>query len=81
MRIRQQAEADRVRARKMKDEYNQAATQVMSVLDEKAPPAHSNGELTLDNLRRLDSQNDNKKGGQFKKKNEKPVWAMTKEQV
>lgn len=65
----------------MKDQYNQAATQVMNVLDEKTPPAQSNGELTLDNLRRLDAQNENKKGGDFKKKNDKPVWAMTKQQV
>ncbi len=43
MRIRQQAEVDRERARKMKDEYNQAATQVMNVLDEKTPPVQSNG--------------------------------------
>jgi hypothetical protein len=50
----------------------------MNVLDEKTPPVQSNGELTLDNLRRLDAQNENKKGGDFKKKNDKPVWAMTK---
>jgi len=27
----------------MKEEYNQAATQVMNVLDEKTPPRNSNG--------------------------------------
>ena len=74
--IREQAEADRERARKMKEEYNQTATQVLNVLDEKAPPAPA-GELTADNLRRLDAANEKK---EFKKK-EKPVWAMTKEQV
>jgi hypothetical protein len=70
----------------MKEEYQQAATQVLNVLDEKSPPAPS-GELTLDNLRRLDAANENekkhqrepKKGEEFKKKGEKPIWAMTKE--
>jgi hypothetical protein len=80
--IREQAEADRERARKMKEEYNQAATQVLNVLDEKTPPPPS-GELTADNLRRLDALNDRKERGDFKKKEkgDKPVWAMTKEQV
>lgn len=57
----------------MKEEYNQTATQVLNVLDEKTPPAPT-GELTADNLRRLDAANEKK---EFKKK-EKPVWAMTK---
>jgi hypothetical protein len=80
--IREQAEADRERARKMKEEYNQAATQVLNVLDEKTPPPPS-GELTADNLRRLDALNDRKERGDFKKKEkgDKPVWAKTKEQV
>jgi hypothetical protein len=55
--IREQAEADRERARKMKEEYNQAATQVLNVLDEKSSPPPPSNELTPDNLRRLDAQN------------------------
>jgi len=31
--IREQGEADRERAKKMKEEYNQTATQVLNVLD------------------------------------------------
>ena len=64
----------------MKEEYQQAATQVLNVLDDK-PPAPRSGELTLDNLRKLDGDNERKekKGDEFKKKGEKPLWAMTKQ--
>lgn len=64
----------------MKEEYTQAATQVLNVLDEKTPPPPPSNELTADNLRRLDAQNAQKpKGEEFKKKKgEKPAWAMTK---
>ena len=69
----------------MKEEYQQASTQVLNVLDERGPPAAS-GELNLENLRLLDaevqtSKKEIKKGEEFKKKNEKPLWAMTKEAV
>ncbi len=43
----------------MKEEYNQTATQVLNVLDEKSPPAPS-GELNAENLRRLDALNERK---------------------
>lgn len=43
----------------MKEEYQQAATQVLNVLDDKAPAPRS-GELTLDNLRKLDGDNERK---------------------
>ena len=40
------AEADRERAKKMKNEYSQAATQVLNVLDESEPtPVSRPGEL------------------------------------
>jgi hypothetical protein len=45
----------------MKDEYNQAATQVLNVLEEKTPPQPT-GELTADNLRKLDALNEQKRG-------------------
>ena len=55
--IRQQGEADRERAKKMKEEYQQTATQVLNVLDDKVAPSKA-GELTLDNLRKLDNDNE-----------------------
>ena len=64
----------------MKQQYQQAATQVLTVLDDKISPPVS-GDLTLDNLRKLDADNEKKsrKGEEFKKKGERPLWAMTKE--
>lgn len=57
----------------------------MNVLEEKTPPPQGpSGELTADNLRKLDALNERKEKADFKKKPEKaqkPVWAMTKEQV
>lgn len=53
LKIKEQAEADRERAKKMKEEYQQTATQVLNVLDDKVP-APKSGALTLDNLRKLD---------------------------
>lgn len=44
----------------MKEEYNQAATQVLNVLDEKTPPPAPQGELNAENLRRLDALNERK---------------------
>ncbi len=41
--IKEQAEADRERAKKMKEQYQQAATQVLNVLDEKASPPVQSG--------------------------------------
>lgn len=66
--IREQAEADRERAKKMKEEYQQTATQVLNVLDEKTPPPVASGELTLDNLRRLDAANETEKKQQKEQK-------------
>lgn len=40
----------------MKEEYQQTATQVLNVLDDKAPQSKQ-GELNLDNLRKLDMEN------------------------
>jgi hypothetical protein len=51
----------------MKEEYNQAATQVLNVLEEKTPASGPSGELNAENLRRLDALND-KKERDFKKK-------------
>jgi len=45
------------------------------VLEDKTPPAQR-GEITSDNLRKLDAANE--KGEFKKKKQEKPAWAMTK---
>lgn len=66
----------------MKEEYQQTATQVLNVLDDKAPQSKQ-GELNLDNLRKLDMENQRKerRGQEFKKKPEKPLWAMTKQKV
>jgi hypothetical protein len=44
----------------MKEEYTLAATQVLNVLEEKTPPPQPSGELTADNLRRMDAQNEKK---------------------
>jgi hypothetical protein len=67
----------------MKEEYQQAATQVLSVLDDKPSAPAPSKSLTLENLRKLDEENEapkkEKKGDEFKKKGEKPLWAMTKE--
>ncbi len=46
------AEIDRDRARKMKNEYNQTATQVLNILDQSPAPSRP-GELNAANLRRL----------------------------
>jgi hypothetical protein len=65
----------------------------LNVLDEKTTPPAPQGELNAENLRRLDALNERKdrekadrpevvkERGDFKKKGEKPAWALTKEQV
>ena len=50
------AEVDRERAKKMRSEYNQTATNVLEVLDEK--PTYKVQELTKENLRILDERNE-----------------------
>lgn len=52
---------DRERAKKMKNEYNQTATQVLNILDE-SPAASRPGELTAANLRKLDERNERNEG-------------------
>ena len=42
----------------MKEEYNQAATQVMNVLDDKVEASAPTGELNANNLRLLDAANE-----------------------
>ena len=74
------AEADRERAKKMRNEYNQTATNVLDVLDEK--PTYKTQELTKENLRILDERNEKEEAfKKKKKKNEKPLWAQTQEQI
>lgn len=40
----------------MKEEYNQTATKVLNILEDKNPPAPT-AEITAENLRRLDAVN------------------------
>lgn len=74
------AEVDRERAKKMRSEYNQTATNVLEVLDEK--PTYKVQELTKENLRILDERNEKEEAfKKKKKKNEKPLWAQTQEEI
>lgn len=45
-RIREQAEVDRERSKKMKNEYNQTAANVLSILDDESPPKMTSNQLT-----------------------------------
>ena len=75
----------------MKMEYNQAATQVLNVLEEPQSSSPSRpGELNAANLKKLNEDNERKAEEAdmeehtrklFKKKpKEKPQWAITKEE-
>lgn len=49
----------------------------MNILEDKTPSPPT-GEITLENLRKLDAANQKQKQDFKKKKQERPAWAMTK---